>query len=303
MLAFFFWVHLVEFLFISPAGNHAQALALAAKLNQIPAYIVMPDNAPTYKVAATRAHGAHILPGGQSVSECDETFRRTVNKTGARFIPPGDHADIVVGQGTIGLEMQEQVREIMETTPAYSDCHKNGLDAVIMPCGGGGMLSGVALSYEGSSTRMFGAVPAFPGNDSGKRGFEHGVRETVANTQTIADGLRCTIGDIPWDIMYGRQMVTAIYQVSEDDIAAATSMVFNHFRFIIEPSAAVALAAVLFNEEFRSMVEREAGEEGWDVGIVLSGGNISVDRLEEIIQLLEQPVKSSAKGNVLLKLS
>ncbi|KAK7453094.1 pyridoxal-phosphate dependent enzyme [Colletotrichum acutatum] len=275
--------------------NHAQALALAAKELGMPAHIVMPDISPANKIAGARGYGAHVTFSGSTSTERETVADRIRLETGARLVPPYDHPDIILGQGTLGLEFQQQVRDLLGAgystehptfdstgqAPASAGCEA-GLDAIIAPCGGGGMLSGVALSCEGTGIQVFGAEPEFEGGDDGKRGFETGARIETVNTLSIADGLRTPVGKIPWSVIYERRLVKGMYSVTEDEIKAALKLVLERFKLVIEPSAAVPLAVVLFNEEFRAMVEREAGARGWNLGIVFSGGNMAIDGLMKI---------------------
>ncbi|OHE91992.1 pyridoxal-phosphate dependent enzyme [Colletotrichum orchidophilum] len=286
------------------SGNHAQALALAARENGIPAHIVMPDISPPNKIAATRGYGANVVFSGSTSVEREAVADRIIAETGARLVPPYDHPDIMLGQGTMGLELQEQVRSLLAAGhsaehPTFnstglppappvsngdgdSDKAKGGLDAIMTPCGGGGMLSGVALSCEGTGIRVFGAEPAFQGADDCKRGFETGKRVESVKTLTVADGLRTPVGKHPWSVIYERRLVENMYSVSEEEIKAATKLVFERFKLVVEPSGAVPLAVALFNEDFRAMVEREAGETGWDLGLVFSGGNMALEGLMKI---------------------
>ena len=144
------------------------------------------------------------------------------------------------------------------------------------------MLSGVALSAEGTGIKVFGAEPSFEGGDDGKRGYYSGERVERVSTLTIADGLRTPVGVFPWSVIYERRLVAGMYSVTEDEIKAALRLVYERFKMVIEPSAAVPLAVALYNEDFRAMVEKEAGEEGWDLGIVLSGGNVSLENLGKL---------------------
>ncbi|KAI8633866.1 tryptophan synthase beta subunit-like PLP-dependent enzyme [Xylariaceae sp. FL1651] len=289
-------------------GNHAQALAVAARTNGIPAYIVMPSIAPAPKIAATKGYGANVVFSGSTSVEREAVTMKVIEETGARLIPPYDHPDIVLGQGTLGLELQEDARDMIAaaaspnpaaggqearqvkcsfkapvTNPELPGSKKNpGLDAILAPCGGGGMLAGVALSCEGTGIRVFGCEPSFEGADDAKRGYEAGVRVEAVSTLTVADGLRTPLGRVPWGVIYERRLVAGFYSVSEDEIVAALKLVYERFKMVIEPSAAVPLAVALFNEDFRALVEREAGEEGWDVGIVFSGGNVSLEALGKL---------------------
>ena len=279
------------------SGNHAQALALAARESGIKAHIVMPEVSIPQKVAATRGYGADVVFSGSTSVEREAVAAKVIAATGARLVPPYDHPDIMLGQGTMGLELQDQVKQMMDdeskcsfhaqnTVPEGQSSKKKNkkesLDAIITPCGGGGMLSGVALSCEGTGIRVFGAEPSFQGADDAKRGYESGERVTAVSTLTIADGLRTPVGKHPWGVIYERKLVSGFYSVTEDQIKEALRLVLERFKMVVEPSACVGLAVALFNEDFRSMVEREGGEEGWDSGIVLSGGNVGVDRLGKL---------------------
>ncbi|KAK3327305.1 tryptophan synthase beta subunit-like PLP-dependent enzyme [Cercophora scortea] len=263
------------------SGNHAQALALAARTSGIPAHIVMPSISSPPKIAATRGYGANIVFSGSTSTEREAAVAEVIASTGATLIPPYDHPDIILGQGTMGMEMVEQVAELMAGQESPSSPPRT-LDAIITPCGGGGMLSGVALSCEGTSTRVFGAEPSFEGADDGKRGYYSGQRIEAVKSLTIADGLRTPVGAIPWSIIYERRLVAGMYSVSEDEIKAALRLVYERMKLVVEPSAVVGLAVALYNEDFRAMVEREAGEAGWDLGLVLSGGNVSLEALGKL---------------------
>lgn len=280
------------------SGNHAQALALAARESGMPAHIVMPDISAALKVAATRGYGANVVFSGSTSVEREATADRVIAETGARLVPPYDHPDIILGQGTMGLEFQGQVERLIaegegeggglerrfggagrEKASGETTERGKGLDAIITPCGGGGMLSGVALSCEGTGITVFGAEPEFEGADDCKRGFESGTRVEKVSTLTIADGLRTPVGKIPWSVIYERRLVKDMYSVSEEEIKDALRLVLERFKLVVEPSAVVPLAVALYNEDFRSMVEREAGEDGWDLGLVFSGGNVSLEAL------------------------
>lgn len=259
------------------SGNHAQALSLAARESGIPAYIVMPEVSLPNKIAATKGYGATVLFSGSTSTEREAVAAKVIEDTGARLVPPYDHPDIMLGQGTMGLELQEQARELIGSSGGAK-----GLDAIMTPCGGGGMLSGVALSCEGTGIRVFGSEPEFDGADDGKRGYEAGKRVESVKSLTVADGLRTPVGVHPWGVIYERRLVSGMYSVSEAEIINATRLVLERFKLVIEPSAAVPLAVVLYNEDFRAMVEKEAGPRGWDLGLVFSGGNIAVDGLAKL---------------------
>jgi len=183
---------------------------------------------------------------------------------------------VILGQGTLALELQDQTRELNSNKP---------LDAIIAPCGGGGMLSGVALACEGTGIRVFGSEPSFEGGDDARRGVLAGERVTTVKTLTIADGLRTPLGDYTWRIISDPQKVAGLYAVTEDQIKAALRLVLERMKVVVEPSACVPLAVALFNEEFREMVEREAGPAGWNIGIVFSGGNTTVEAIGKLFAL------------------
>lgn len=252
----------------------------------------MPRISVPQKIAATRGYGANVIFSGSTAPEREAVAAQVIADTGATLVPPYDHPHIVAGQGTMGLEMQEQVSaaiassETQRLHPAYAGS-KGGLDAIITPTGGGGMLSGVALSCEGTGIKVFGSEPSFQGADDAKRGFEAGERVTAVKSLTVADGLRTPLGEVPWGVIYERKLVTGLYSVTEEEIVEAMRLVFERMKMVVEPSACVPLAVALFNEEFRSLVEREAGEDGWDLGIVFSGGNVGADALGKLFGVAE----------------
>ncbi|KAI1809665.1 tryptophan synthase beta subunit-like PLP-dependent enzyme [Poronia punctata] len=303
------------------SGNHAQALALAARTNDIPAYIVMPSISSPAKIAATQGYGAKVVFSGSTSVEREAVVERIMRETdGARLVPPYDHPDIILGQGTLGLELQRDASEIInsfsfsgggggggdggsspvaenifrapETIPKERKEKGKGekekkkeLDAILAPCGGGGMLSGVALSCEGTGIRVYGCEPSFQGADDAKRGYESqgSLRVETVSTLTIADGLRTPVGRYPWSVIAPpRRLVRGFFSVTEEQIVAALRLILERFKMVVEPSAAVPLAVALFNEDFRTLVEKEGGEDGWDVGVVLSGGNVSLEALGKL---------------------
>ncbi|EPE09914.1 pyridoxal-phosphate dependent enzyme [Ophiostoma piceae UAMH 11346] len=283
------------------SGNHAQALALAAKTAGMPAHIVMPKISAPPKVAATRGYGANVIFSGSTAVEREAVAADVIAKTGARLVPPYDHPDIILGQGTVGLELQEQVAEAKANAPTsvaggvsptgllYAPTTRTSdetsdaaaaspaLDAIVAPCGGGGLLSGIVLSAQGTGVRVFGAEPQLDGADDCRRGLAQGKRIEAVSTLTIADGLRTPVGVYNFKILSGEQGVDGVYSVTEDEIKAALRLLLERLKVVVEPSSAVPLAVILFNEEFRRRVEEEAGPKGWDVGVVLSGGNISLE--------------------------
>ena len=261
----------------------------------------MPSISTPSKIAATRSYGASVIFSGSTSQEREAVVAEVMSRTGATLVPPYDHPNIILGQGTLALEMEAQVggmlgRDTDGSADGESDRDGNGnvnanedrgqdsrrgrgLDAIVAPCGGGGMLSGIATALSGTGTAVFGAEPSFQGADDARRGLAAGTRVTSVRSLTVADGLRTPVGAIPWTVISDPAKVRAVYAVSERQIKAALRLVLERMKVVIEPSAAVGLAAVLFDEGFRRVVEREGGEEGWNVGVVFSGGNTTVEAI------------------------
>lgn len=237
------------------SGNHAQALALAARLRKIPAHVVMPRDASAVKRRAVMEYGGHIVTCEPTLQARETTAAAVLAETGGTLIPPYNHPDVIAGQGTVALELLEQV---------------TGLDAVVAPVGGGGLLAGVALTVRAlhSTIRIVGAEPL--GADDAARSKAEGRFVPQTAPQTIADGLRTSLGELTWPIV--RDMVERVITVSEDEIVAAMRLMWERAKILIEVSSAVAVAAVL-SDHFREIegIQR--------VGVVLSGGNADLDRL------------------------
>ncbi|EGP92665.1 unnamed protein product [Zymoseptoria tritici ST99CH_1A5] len=279
------------------SGNHAQALALAARTHGVPAHIVMPGISTPSKIAGTQAQGANVIFSGSTSDEREAVVAELIEKTGARLVPPYDHPDIMLGQGTQALELESQAEELIAQNPGLGVKGKRRLDAVIAPIGGGGMLSGICTALQGTGIKVFGAEPNFEGANDAEIGLKEGKRVEKVKTLTIADGLRTPVGVHPWGVITDKKQLEGIYSVSEEQIKAALKLAMERAKLFIEPSAAVPLAVMLYNEEFRKLVEKEAGEEGWNVGIILSGGNTTV---EAIAKLFAAPAKveERAEGKV-----
>ncbi|KAI4630767.1 hypothetical protein J4E80_001705 [Alternaria sp. BMP 0032] len=256
------------------SGNHAQALALAARTFSIPAHIVMPSISTPSKIAGTRSQDANIHFSGSTSTEREAVVADVIKDTGATLIPPYDHPHIILGQGTMALEIQDQVSKLLGSGEK--------LDAVIAPCGGGGMLSGIAVALHGTGVRVFGAEPSFQDGDDARRGVEAGERVTSVKTLTIADGLRTPLGDHTWGVISNKEYVHSLYAVTEQNIKDAMKLVLERMKCFVEPSAVVGLATIQYNEDFRKMVEREAGDKGWNIGVVFSGGNTTIEAITKI---------------------
>ena len=278
------------------SGNHAQAVALAASIRGIDAHIVMPTNAPHVKRRAVEGYGARIYPCEPTLAAREALAAEVIEKTGATLIPPYDHPDVIAGQGTVGLELMEQVPSLQGSSwarggslpdtdsdaqqrstaatgvPARRDDERTelALDAIVAPVGGGGLISGVSIAARGLDPviRLFAAEPI--GADDAARSLAAGRLIKQTNPNTIADGLLTSLGQHTWPII--RDHVERIITVADDQIIEAMRLVWERMKIIIEPSSAVAVAAVL-SDEFKSLsgIAR--------VGVILSGGNVDVRRL------------------------
>ena len=250
----------------------------------VPAHIVMPTISIPSKIAATKGYGADVVFSGSTAPEREEKVKEVIAETGATLVPPYDHPHIMIGQGTACLEFLGQVAEAQEIGAAGDEApvRKGGLDVVIAPCGGGGLLSGTALAAKGTAVRVFGAEPEFEGADDCKRGLEKGERIESVKTLTVADGLRTPVGVWPWKVISDKKLVQGVYSVTEEQIVKTLKLVLERMKVVVEPSSVVPLAVVLWNEDFRKMVEQEAGEEGWDIGVIFSGGNVSLEALGKL---------------------
>ena len=240
----------------------ASAVGGLSKLlgHDIPVYVVMPHNASDLKVRNAASHGAHVVRSGNSWAEREAAVESLRNANGLTLISSSNDPDIILGQGTVGLEMVQQVKYQYSTD----------LDCIILPCGSGGLLSGVGLALRNEDIKVFGAEPQ-DGADDGHRGLLAGERIDKVATSTIADGLRCPIGESAWNIIRDSSYVKGIFTVSDTDICSTMHLVEENMGMVIEPSAAVPLAVALFNRSFRKYAS-ELGRRV-NVGIVFSGGN------------------------------
>lgn len=235
------------------SGNHAAALALSAKLVGSSAHIVMPSNAPAVKKVAVEGYGAKITYCEPTLEGRESTLAQVLEDEGRVLIHPYNDARIIAGQGTAALELLEAVED---------------LDVVMAPVGGGGLLSGtsIAVSETSSSTKTIAAEPLKA--DDAYRSLESGQIEPSINPKTMADGLLTSLGDLTYAII--RERCSGIVTVSEDAISEAMRMVWERMKVIVEPSAAVPVAALL---------EKRNEVPGDRIGVIFSGGNVDLERL------------------------
>ncbi len=235
------------------SGNFAQALSLAAKSLNVPAYIVMPDSAPEVKKAAVRTYEGKITECPSTLRDREATADKIQKETGAAFIHPSNDLDVILGQGTAAMELLED--------------HPK-LDIIICPVGGGGLIAGTALAvkYFGNNCSCIGAEPMEA--DDAWRSLKSGKIETNDTANTIADGLKTHLGDQNFPIIL--ENVDEIIRVSEEEIKAALKLIWERMKIVVEPSSAVPLAAII-KEKDRFQNKR--------IGIIISGGNVDLQNL------------------------
>lgn len=235
------------------SGNHAQALALAARLRGVKAYIVMPENAPAVKRQAVAGYGAEIIGCRPTLESRELTLKKVVEETGAHFVHPYNDYRIIAGQATCAMELLETIKN---------------LDFIVAPVGGGGLLSGTALSaaYFSPCTVVYGAEPE--GADDAHRSLISGKIIPSVDPRTIADGLLTALGDKTFPII--RKYVKDILLVSDVEIVKAMKLIWERMKIVVEPSAAVPLAVVMKHKDLFK---------GKRTGIILSGGNVDLKHL------------------------
>lgn len=237
------------------SGNHAAAVALAAKLRGIPAYIVIPKNAPACKVENVKRYGGRVIWSEPNMESRESIAKRVQEETGAVLIHPFNDKYTISGQGTVALELLEQVPEI---------------DTIIVPISGGGLISGVALAAKAinPSIRIVAAEPKGADDSAQSKAAGHIIK--LATTDTIADGLRAFLGDLTWPVV--RDLVDDIIVVDDNAIVDAMKMCYETLKVAVEPSGAIGLAAAL-SDEFK---QSSAWHESSKIGIIVSGGNVDL---------------------------
>jgi len=239
------------------SGNHAQAIALAARLLGMPATIVMPEDAPAAKIAATRGYGGRTVLYDRYTQDREQIGRELAEREGLTLIPPYDHADVIAGQGTAALELFEDV---------------GPLDALFAPLGGGGLLSGTALATRALAPqcKLYGVEPA--AGDDGQQSFRRGARVRIATPKTIADGAQTEqLGALTFEII--RRDVDDVLTASDAELVACMGFFASRMKLVVEPTGCLGLAGA------RGLKE---ALEGRRVGVLISGGNVDVTRLGQL---------------------
>lgn len=235
------------------SGNHAAALARAAAIRGVPGHIVMPDNAPKVKIESVLRYGGRITFCAPTLAAREAAAAKIVAESGAMLIHPFDDWAVITGQGTCALE-------VLEAQP--------DLDLMLVPIGGGGLATGTTIASKAlkPGIKVFAAEPA--GADDAFRSLQTGIRQPQEHPQTIADGLRTGIGEKAWSVL--RHALDGVVTVSEESIITAMRKTWEVLKIIIEPSCAVPLAVLM---------EGKLDVTGKRVGIILTGGNVDLDRL------------------------
>lgn len=240
------------------SGNHAQAVALSARILGIPATIVMPHDAPASKLAATRGYGAEIVAYDRYAEDRAEIGQALADSRGLTLVPPYDHADVIAGQGTATMELIEEVGE---------------LDALFVCLGGGGLLAGAALAARELSPtcRIYGVEPE--AGDDGRQSLRSGSIVHIDTPDTIADGAQTPhLGALTFEII--RRTVEDIVVASDDELVAAMRIFAGTLKMVVEPTGCLGFAAV------RRMAPDLAGQR---IGVLVSGGNVDLDRFAALL--------------------
>lgn len=240
------------------SGNHAQAIALSARMLGIPATIVMPQDAPAAKIAATRGYGATVVTYDRYTEDREQIGRELAERDGLTLIPPYDHPDVIAGQGTAAMELFDEV---------------GPLDAVFTPLGGGGLLSGTALATRALSpnARLYGVEPE-AGND-GQQSFRSGAIVHIDTPRTIADGAQTQhLGNITFPII--RRDVDDILTATDEELVECMRLFASRMKIVVEPTGCLSFAGA------RRMKDELKGKR---VGIVISGGNVDLDAFSALL--------------------
>lgn len=241
------------------SGNHAQAVALAGQILDVDATIVMPENAPQVKLDATRGYGAEVVPYDPETTVREELGQRLAEERGLTLIPPYDHPDVVAGQGTVGDELFDELGEV---------------DVLLVPCGGGGLLSGCALAarHHAPNCTVIGVEPE--AGDDATRSFYSGELQTVEDPDTIADGARTPyLGDVTFPLVM--ENVDEMVTVSDAALVEAMHLLWERMKIVVEPTGALGAAALLSGT---------VPGKNRRIGVVISGGNVDLGRAASLFE-------------------
>lgn len=246
--------HDIKGIITHSSGNHAQAIAIVGKLLKLPTIVVMPKNAPKVKMNATKSYGAEVILCKPTQKDRENTVNDIISKNGYEMIHPYDDDDIIFGAGSVGIELHQQIKD---------------LDYIVVPLGGGGLLSGIAMYTKtySKNCKIIGVEPE-NANDA-LQSIRNKKRVTSHNPDTICDGLLTTLSERTYDkiINYVDDIVT----VSDEETIKAMQLVYERMKMVVEPSGIVGLAAIKRNSIFK----------GKKVGIVISGGNVDMQKFFE----------------------
>ncbi len=243
------------------SGNFAQAVALVAKILNVKATIVMPENATPSKIEATKGYGVEVLFSGASIEERERLTQKEIDLHGYKLVHPYDDYAVIFGGGTTALEFIEQI---------------GTLDILFIPIGGGGLISGCSIAAKGLDPRIK-IIGVEPKNaDDAFKSFTQGKRIPVQNPNTIADGLRTSLGEKTFPII--QKLVDDIITVSEEQIIDAMKFYWERMKLVVEPSAAVPLAGLLYGDIDPSLIKNKK------VGLIISGGNVDLSNFFELIK-------------------
>lgn len=240
------------------SGNHAAAVALAAKLRGIPSHIVVPSNTPGIKQEAVKTYGGRLIICEPTIDSRESACVEVQNETGATFIPPYNHPWVICGQGTIGLEFLQQTHST--------------LDAIIVPVSGGGMISGIAVAAKSlcPSIKIIAAEPCGRNNAADVAACKSaGELVNRPKPETICDGLQARLGSITWPIV--RDLVDDVIIITEEEVVQAMKLCYERMKVVVEPSGAAGLAAALQLQHRPEFVGLKR------VGVILCGGNVDLD--------------------------
>ncbi|KAH8199859.1 hypothetical protein TruAng_005975 [Truncatella angustata] len=232
----------------------------------------MPLTASPYKIAAAKRYGAKVILRGNNTADGALLAHKIVKLQNATLIPPSGDEDIMLGQATVMMEFADQIQ----------DMGHQPLDLVLVPSAGGALLAGTGLICEGSGTLVIGTEPKNGGADL-RIARQRGVRQGSINQDftTIAEGLRSPTADFNWRFLCDSKYVRDVFGVTEDSIKITMRIMVEELKMVVEPSAAVSLSALLFNNDCLRLLSTRSS---WRIGIIISGGNISVDKMLGLIQ-------------------